>query len=592
MADEPLAASVGVTRPAPRFGSDVVVDLLTDQGIRFVALNPGASFRGLHDSLVNRPGAPEIILVPHEKLAVNIAHGYAKASGELMAALLHDTVGLLHGALGIFTAHLDRAPVLVLGGAGPMDTALRRPWIDWLHTSNIQGNAVRDYTKWDDQPSSIAAFPQAFARARAVALTEPTGPVYVALDAALQEAPLEEPLAYPDWSRLGPGHPMGADPAALEELAGLLIAAERPVLVAGYAGRDRRAMGWIADLAHALGAAVVDTNERLNIATNHPLNLTGGRVLGEADLVLLLDVKDMSRILLAAEPPERRPRWRLAPGCRVADVGFNEHQVRAWIHDAGPHLPADLRITADTSVALPILLDLVRTRLAAEAPSRGRMRQDRRRRLAADHEELRAAWRRQAEARAGERPVAPPYLAAAVWEVVRHHDWVLTAGTLNDWALRIWDIDRPGRHPGRSLGTATQIGISLGVALAHRDTGRLVVDLQPDGDLLFDAAALWVAVAHRIPLLVVMFNNRAYYNDWEHQLRMAALRGSDPARAHIGVSLETPPPDFAALARAFDWYAEGPVDDPRAVVAAVERAARIVLERGQPALVDIVCAHR
>jgi benzoylformate decarboxylase/acetolactate synthase-1/2/3 large subunit len=175
---------------------------------------------------------------------------------------------------------------------------------------------------------------------------------------------------------------------------------------------------------------------------------------------------------------------------------------------------------------------------------------------------------------------------------VGQHDWVLTAGTADDWALRLWDFDRPWRHPGRSLGTATQVGISLGVALAHRGTGRLVVDLQPDGDLLFDAAALWVASAHRLPMLVVMYNNRAYYNDWEHQIRMAKARGSDPERAHIGVSIEDPAPDFAQLARSFGWHAEGPIEDPEAIRAAVARAAAVVLEEGRPALVDVVCAHR
>jgi acetolactate synthase-1/2/3 large subunit len=579
-------------RPAPRFGSDVVVDLLSDQGVRYVTLNPGASFRGLHDSLVNRRGAPEVILVPHEKLAVNIAHGYAKASGELMAAVLHDTVGLLHGSLGILTAYLDRTPVLVLGGAGPMDTERRRPWIDWIHTSNIQGNAVRDFTKWDDQPSSIAALPQALARARAVALTEPAGPVYIALDADLQERALEGPIEYPDWTRVGPGRPMGADPSGIEELATALVAAERPVLVAGYTGRDPRAMAWLAGLAEVLGAAVVDTNDRLNLATNHPLNLTGSAAVETADLVVLLDLKDTSRVLLASEPSHRTTRSRLAPDCRVIDVGFNEHQVSSWIHDAGPHLPADLRVTADTSVVLPALLELVRDHLAAERPARRRAREERRLRLEQEHTELRATWRRSVEARATERPVAPPKLADTVWQVVRRYDWVLTAGTLNDWALRLWDVERPGRHPGRSLGTATQIGISLGVALAHRGTGRLVIDLQPDGDLLFDVGALWVASAYRIPLLIVMFNNRAYYNDWEHQLRMAQTRGTDPTRAHIGVSLEVSPPDFAGLARAFDWYAEGPIDDPISVESAVDRAARVVVETGRPALVDVVCAHR
>jgi benzoylformate decarboxylase/acetolactate synthase-1/2/3 large subunit len=575
-----------------RFGSDLMVDLLAGQGIKYVALNPGASFRGLHDSLVNRPGAPEMITVPHEKLAVNIAHGYAKASGEPMAAILHDTVGLLHGTLGIFTAYVDRAPVLVFGGAGPMDTARRRPWIDWIHTSNIQGNALRGFTKWDDQPASVEAMPMAFARARSIALTEPAGPVYVALDADLQEEPFSGSVAPIDWARVGPGAAPGPDPAALAAAADLLVAAERPVLVAGFAGRDPRAFSWIPELAELLAAAVFDTNDRLNLPTTHPLNLTGQPVVAEADVVALLDLRDVSRILLTADPPARESRSRLADGCRVIDIGFGERQTSAWVHDTGPLVEMDLRIAADTSVALPLLVDLVRERVATEKRGRARARVQRREELGARHRALRASWTTAAAERAAERPVAPPQLAAAVWPAIRDHDWVLTAGTANDWALRVWDFDRPYRHAGRSQGTATQVGISLGVALAHRGTGRLVVDLQPDGDLMFDPGALWVAASSRIPMLAVMVNNRAYFNDWEHQIRMARARGSDPARVHIGVNIDHPAPDFATIARGFGWWAEGPIEDPTAITDAVHRAAQVVLEDGRPALVDVVTAHR
>ena len=157
-------------------------------------------------------------------------------------------------------------------------------------------------------------------------------------------------------------------------------------------------------------------------------------------------------------------------------------------------------------------------------------------------------------------PVSTSHLATAVWEVVRDHDWVLTAGTASGWAPKIWDFDREYRHPGASLGTATQIGISLGVALAHKGTGRLVVDLQPDGDLMFDLGALWIAAYHRLPMLAVMFNNRAYYNDWEHQERIARQRDTDVSRAYIGMEIDKPAPDFAAVARALGWHGEGPID--------------------------------
>ena len=164
-------------------------------------------------------------------------------------------------------------------------------------------------------------------------------------------------------------------------------------------------------------------------------------------------------------------------------------------------------------------------------------------------------------------------------------------GTLRDWARKLWDFERPYHHPGKSLGTATQIGMSLGVALAHKGSGRLVVALQPDGDLMYDAGALWVAAKHRLPILIVMFNNRAYYNDWEHQIRMARLRGTDRNKAHIGMDLFGPEPDFATLARSMGCYGAGPITEPGAIRPAIEAAIREV-KAGKPALVDVITRHR
>ncbi len=573
---------------AGRFGSDLMVDLLVQNEIAHVALNPGASFRGLHDSLVQREDAPEMLLCTHEKVAVNLAHGYAKAMGRPMAAILHNVVGLLHGSLGLFYAYTDRAPVLVLGGAGPMDARRRRPEIDWKHTANIQATAVRDFTKWDDQPSSLEALAEAMHRARRIAVTEPAGPTYVALDADLQEQRLTEepPLLAPD--RLRPATAMAADPAAIDRAARLLLESERPILLCGYAGRDPLAFEQIPALAELVGAGIVDTGVRLNAPNRHPLNVTGSAVLEEADLVVALDMKDVSKWTRRADTIERTSQSRLHPQARVVDIGFGDLHASAWIHHHGPLQEVDLAVLADTRLALPALLD--RCRALGEQGS-GVDRRPWRRRLADLHEQTLAGWRRTAEDRAGERPIAPTALVSSVWEAIRGSDWVLTAGTA-DWATRLWDFDLPYRHPGVSLGTATQIGIALGVALAHRDSHRLVVDLQPDGDLLYDSGALWTAAAHRLPLLVVMFNNRAYYNDWNHQVDVARHRGRSLERVDVGVGIGEPAPDFAALARSMGWEAEGPITDPDEVEGAVRRAASIVLERRRPALVDVVCAHR
>ena len=575
----------------PEWGSDVMVDVLRGLGLKYVSLNPGSSFRGLHDSLVNY-GGDEITMIecPHEKLALGVAHGYAKVTGEPMAVVLHDLVGLLHGTMGVYYAYLDRVPVLILGGSGPAAHERRRPNIDWIHSANVQGSAVRPYTKWDHEPRSLVSVPTVLGRAYRIAVEEPRGPVYVALDAALQEDRVETPVPLDDLPRIAtPPSRLAPEPAALQSLAQELCSASRPVMVLGYAGRDPASFDVLVELAELVGIGAVETHWRLSFPNRHPLNVTGADALEDADCVLFVDVKDMGKPTQRLESTTRTISSRLPEGCRVLDLGFGDVGISSWSEDYAEALPADLRVTADTAVALPLLLEACRALVAADPSDRTAERERRRADLTARHDRTWQGWASKAGQVADASPVSTARLAAEVWEVVREHDWVLTAGTAAEWALRTWDFDRPHRHPGKQLGTATQIGISLGVALAHKGTGRLVVDLQPDGDLMFDVGALWVAAAYELPLLTVMFNNRAYYNDWEHQERLARQRGTPVERASIGMAIDDPAPDFAAIAQGFGWWAEGPVDDPAEVREAVQRAADHVLATGRPALVDVVC---
>ena len=194
--------------------SDVIVDLIKRYGFPHLTLNPGASFRGLHDLLVNYGGnEPPMMLCQHEEIAVQIAHGYAKATGKPMAVILHDLVGLLHACMAIYYAYIDRVPIFIIGATGPMDEAKRRPHIDWTHSALVQGNAVRDYVKWDYQPTSIEGVPESFARAYSIMTTEPQGPVYMCYDAALQEEPLARPVALPPAGAAATPAPMAPDPA-------------------------------------------------------------------------------------------------------------------------------------------------------------------------------------------------------------------------------------------------------------------------------------------------------------------------------------------------------------------------------------------
>lgn len=576
-----------------RFASDLVVDMLAALGIEHVALNPGASFRGLHDSLVHSEGAPGIVQVPHEEIAVGMAHGYAKATGRPMGVAVHDVVGLLHASMALYYAYTDRAPMLVIGGTGPMDQAKRRSWIDWVHTANVENEAVRAFTKWDDRLVSAEAIPSSLTRAWKAACRQPQGPVYVALDAALQEEALGEtrPERRPETrpvpfrvpllpSRIGP------DPEALERLARTLVAAQRPVAVAGYVGRDPECWALLVDLAELLGMGVVDTNLRSNFPNRHPLNVTGTPAIGDADVILLLDVKDVGD---HGGIVDKRTRGLAAPfpdGATVLDLGFDDLGLSSWASDYGAAYQADQTVLADTALALPLLLARCRE-LVAREPARRSARETRSRDLAQLHRTAWAAWRAKADEA---RDSSLPRLAAEVWDAVSGYDWVLSAGTAQEWALRLWDFDRPGRHLGRSLGTATQIGISLGAALSAKDTGKVVVDLQPDGDLLYDAGALWVASRYQLPLLVVMVDNRAYGNDLLHQREMARQRGRPLEKATTGVSFDEAPPDYATLARSFGWPAWGPVEKPNEIAKSVRAAADVVATTGGPALVDVVCA--
>jgi benzoylformate decarboxylase/acetolactate synthase-1/2/3 large subunit len=424
-------------RPAatPAWGSDVMADVIAELGIRHVSLNPGSSYRGLHDSLVNRVAdRVEMICCPHEKIAVGIAHGYAKATGEPMAAILHNVVGLLHGAMGIYYAWLDRAPVLVLGGAGPAEQTRRRPNIDWIHSANLQGNAVRDFTKWDQEPRSIRDVPLVLARALRIAAGEPRGPVYVALDAGLQEDPLDEPVELPDFSRLGPASPVGPDPRALERLARRLCQARRPVIVPGYAGRDPAAFGQLVELAELVGAGVDDTGVRLSFPNRHPLCVNGTGALEQADCVLFLDVKDMGRPTQRLDSTSRSVTSRLAPGSTVLDLGFNDLGLSSWSEDYAALIETDLQVTADTAVALPMLLDACRRLVAGDDADRRAERAAYAAELRELHAKVAGAWAQEAVTRAAGSPVSTPRLAGEVWDVVKDHDWVLTAGTAAGWA--------------------------------------------------------------------------------------------------------------------------------------------------------------
>ena len=582
----------------PQYGSDLVVDLMRAAGIEYVAFNPGATFRGLHDSIVNYGGnrAPEIILCTHEEIAVSVAHGYAKAAGRPMATVAHNIVGLQHASMAIFNAFCDRAPILVLGGTGPMDTSKRRPWIDWIHTALVQGTLVRDYVKFDDQPASIAAVPEAFVRAWRIARTEPQGPVYVCLDATVQEERLERAIPLPDLARFEPPAPPQADPQALEDAARRLCEARSPVILVGSLGGKPAASRSLLRLADLLAAPVVDLSDahqgRPSVPSTYALDMSAARqdVVADADVVLALDVPNLLGALADVDRATRQIQL-LNDRTTLITISLDDYAHRSWAQTYLSLVPVDLPIAAHPAVALPALVALVEDRLKND-PEAG-ARRSRAERIAARRTALAAEWRKTLERQRSERPIAQAVLAAEVWEAIKTDDWILANGTANGWARRLWEW-RPERSYGGSggAGLGYGLGASIGVALAHRDSGRLCIDLQSDGDLLYVLGGLHTLTHHRLPLLIVMCNNRSYYNDEEHQERMALVRGRPVENKGIGIRIDDPAPDFAKIAQGFGIYAEGPVEDPAMLPPALKRALRVVRDERRPALIDVVIQPR
>ena len=588
------------TQPTSRvskaeYGSDVIVDMLRALDVEYVALNPGASYRGLHDSMVNygENTRPETILCNHEGIAIAIAHGYGRAAGKPMAAAVHNIVGLLHGTNAMFNAWLDRAGMLVLGGTGPMAVEQRRPWIDWIHTALVQGNAVRDFVKWDDQPASVPSIMDSLLRAHQLASAEPKGPVYICFDAALQEQRLDAPISLPDVSQYLKPSRVQADPEALDRAAELLVGAAQPVAVVDYLGKAPQAVQGLVRLAEALALPVIDMGNLFNFPSRHAMNLTGaaGELLAEADVVLSLDVFDLQQALSTVNRVTRIASDIIPASAQVIDISLRQYAVRSWVSDFGKLYPVDLPITADTALAVPALADLCLRKLA-EHPERTSAIQQRAARLEARHDALAQTALEAARQSAGERPISTSFLAQQAWEVVQGYDWVLTDNDLRGWTRHLWDITEPYQYHSSRGGLGYGIARSLGVALANRGTDRLCIDFQADGDALFSPSALWTAAHHQIPLLVIMYNNRSYYNDEEHQADVARTRGRSVENRVVGIRIENPEVDFASMAKAFGVYGEGPIERPEDLKPALERAARVVTEERRCALVDVVTQNR
>lgn len=589
----PADATPGPANSEQKNGSDFMLDVIKSTKIDYVAGTPAANWRGLHESILNYGGdrSPELLTATHEESAVALAHGYAKASGKPMIAIAHGTVGLQHAAMALYNAWCDRAPVITILG-NVFDATVRRPGVEWYHSAQDPAAIVRDYVKWDDQPASLQAFGESFARAYQLAMTPPMAPVVLVAQSELQEARIAQDAA-PRVPRVSVPAPPQGDADAVREAAKILCASAHPVIVVERSARSQNGVVLLVQLAEALGAPVVDLGGRMNFPTTHDLAQTerSAALIRDADAILALEVADLWGTLNEfIDNVDHTVTPRVQPGAKVISINSGDLYIKSNYQDFQRFTEVDLAIAADAEATLPSLLESVRS--LQTASGRG-MASGRRKELRSARAKSRNGMLVAAAAAWDASPITTARVSAELWAQIKNTDWSLVSADVFGWPRRLWPFARYDQYLGGAGGYGLGYGLpaAIGAALAFKGSGRIAVNIQCDGDLLFVPGALWMAAHHKAPLLTVMHNNRAYHQEVMHVQRMADRRNRGVDRVHIGTTLQDPFIDFAMMARSMGMWAEGPISDPAALGPALKRAVDIV-RRGEPALVDVVTQPR
>ncbi len=573
--------------PSSLWGSDAIAETLRDLGIPWITLNPGASFRGLHDSLVNYLGnrQPQMLLCLHEESAVAIAHGWAKVTGRPMAAAVHSNVGLMHASMAVFDAWCDRIPLLLIGATGHFDAARRRPWIEWIHTAQDQGALIRAFVKYDDQPASVAAARESILRAVQIATTPPMGPVYINLDVLLQEQRLEAPLPKLDVSRYRAPAPPAPDPGLVARAVELLASAKSPLMLVGRCagGAVGGEEGWRARvaLAEKLGMrALTDIKAPAGFPTDHPLHAAApstfstpemAEAIKGADVLLSLDWIDLAGTLRTAFGGDPVYGGAAIPA-KVIQASIDQHVHHGWSKDHMGLPPADIYFLNEPDAVVRALLAALSAKaIAAKALPAAQ-----------------APPVRPADGAAAKGPIIDVGMVAQRLRAAAGNRAVSLLRTPLSWGGHIWHFRGPQDYIGfdGGAGIGSGPGMAVGAALALRGSGRLPVAIMGDGDYLMSVQALWTAAHYRIPLLILVVNNRSFFNDEIHQERVARMRSRPVENRWIGQRIGEPEVDLAQMARAQGCRGIGPVSEPATLEAAIAEGIRAV-EQGQVCVLDI-----
>ena len=554
------------------------LELLAERGIDYFFANPGTDFAPLIDAFARRAASgchlPRPVLVPHENVAMAMAHGYYQVTGRPQAVMVHVNVGTANALNGIINAARDQVPILLCAGRTPLteqgEHGCRDLYIHWSQECFDQAGMVREFVKWDYELRSAAQLETVLDRALELAMAQPRGPVYLTLPREVLAQPLlsfsmASPSRHNSAGRLHP------DPESIVTAAKMLAAAQHPLIITGSSGRNPESVGHLVALAESFAIPVVTFNPRyLCFPTDHPLHLgfSPDPFLDQADLVLVVDCN------VPWYPNHKKP----GEGCKViqlaVDPFYGDLPIRGF--------PCDLALQGDSALALPLLqqeLGVHRTKAAACIS-------ERRARLEVTHRKQRDAWRAGLERAADRAPLDPVWVSHCIDQVKDDDTLVFNEYDLDPTQV---SFNRPGTFFGNPSagGLGWGLGAALGAKLAA--PGQTVISTLGDGSYLFGnpTPCHWVSRSLGAPTLTIVFNNGCY-----NAVRLANLRMYPEGWGARGgkqlLSAMEPSPRFEMLVGACGGYGER-VERPDQVVPALERGLKAVRQEGRPALLNMIC---
>ena len=552
------------------------------RAVRYLFANTGTDhgpiIEALARSATEDPTDIQPIVVPHEMAAVSMAHGYYNVTQQPQMVLVHTLPGTANALGGVINASSSNVPLFLVAGRTPITEGEllggKSQHIHWRQESRDQGAVVREFVKWDYELRTNQNIATVVSRAFSIAMSEPRGPVYLTLPREWLCEPLQAIPRRANYSEAATK--TQADPAALEKIVELLIAAEHPLIVTKYLGRNPETVSQLVELAELLSIPVVQQLNHLNFPTDHPLYLgtETARLAKESDLIFLIDVDT---------PWDKANRDFLQPGAKIIHLERDPlfTSIPVW------GFSADLAVTGCSEISLPVLNSIIRRKRESVAGSKTKL-DDRRKKIEAEHEAMMREAETSIQAARSQKPISPTWVSKCIGDLMDDETIIVNEAVTSRLA-EILRLNRPGSlfstPPAGHLGWG--LGAAIGMKLGAPD--KTVIAAEGDGSYIFSAptACHFTAQKYRIPFLTVVYNNQA----WNASIN--AARGLYPdgvaqrTRNFPGCDL-SPSPQFELTARACGAHASS-VEEPDELPDVLQRALRVVKEERRQALVNVIC---